>query len=317
MYGCPYGFIYSSTETLSQLQRDPKFSYQPGVIVESVRELAEGVEVSGYESRSRQPVVWQCEKAFLAAGAIPTSRILLRSLEAYEQTVWMKDSQYFLLPLLLLKRMRGASSESLHALSQVFLELFDSSGDEQTVHVQVYSNNDLISQAIGKTFGRLRRPLGPLVRELEERMLVAQGFLHSQHSSRIALRLIKGSGAGQDRLELRGEPNPSAKAVVRKFVRKLLRHTRRIGAMPLAVMLKMAEPGRSFHSGGSFPMAARPQGFQTDLLGRLTGWKRVHAVDATVFPSIPATTITLSVMANAHRIGWAAGQEEPASQQRH
>ena len=41
-----------------------------------------------------------------------------------------------------------------------------------------------------------------------------------------------------------------------------------------------------------------------DLLGRLSGWQRVHAVDATVFPSLPATTITLSVMANAHRIGW-------------
>jgi hypothetical protein len=28
----------------------------------------------------------------------------------------------------------------------------------------------------------------------------------------------------------------------------------------------------------------------------------VHAVDATVFPTIPSTTITYSVMANAHRI---------------
>jgi hypothetical protein len=27
-------------------------------------------------------------------------------------------------------------------------------------------------------------------------------------------------------------------------------------------------------------------------------------VDATVLPSVPATTITFSVMANAHRIGW-------------
>jgi len=28
----------------------------------------------------------------------------------------------------------------------------------------------------------------------------------------------------------------------------------------------------------------------------------VHLLDASVFPSIPATTITLTVMANAHRI---------------
>ena len=100
---------------------------------------------------------------------------------------------------------------------------------------------------------------------------------------------------------------------MRKLVFKLCKQARRIGAMPLPVMLKIAEPGRSFHSGGSFPMSQAPRGFQTDLLGRLPGWKRVHAVDATVFPSIPATTITFSAMANAHRIGWEAARLAPRS----
>ena len=58
-------------------------------------------------------------------------------------------------------------------------------------------------------------------------------------------------------------------------------------------------------------MSTEPRGFQTDLLGRLPGWKRVHAVDATVFPSIPATTITFSAMANAHRIGCEAARQKP------
>ena len=38
-------------------------------------------------------------------------------------------------------------------------------------------------------------------------------------------------------------------------------------------------------------------------VSRLPFVERVHVVDASVFPSLPATTITLSVMANAHRIG--------------
>jgi choline dehydrogenase-like flavoprotein len=53
-------------------------------------------------------------------------------------------------------------------------------------------------------------------------------------------------------------------------------------------------------------MCQNPGDFQADLLGRPTGFSRVHVVDASVFPSLPATTITLSVMANAHRIGSAA-----------
>jgi hypothetical protein len=306
MYGCPYGYIYTSADTVTELQRNPRFSYQPGVVVISVRESAQGVEVAGYDLLTRQPLVWQGSRAFVAAGTIATTGILLRSLGAYDQTAWLKDSQYFLLPLVLFRRVRGATREWLHALSQVFLEVFDPAGRDTTAHVQIYSNNDLISQAIAKTFGPLQRPLGFLVRNFQERLLIAQGFLHSQHSSRIAVSLKRDMPSGRERLELRAELNPAARASVRKLVRRLCLQARHLGAMPLPLMLKIAEPGRSFHSGGSFPMSAQPKGLQTDLLGRPPGWKRVHAVDATVLPSIPATTITFSAMANAHRIGWEA-----------
>jgi choline dehydrogenase-like flavoprotein len=53
-------------------------------------------------------------------------------------------------------------------------------------------------------------------------------------------------------------------------------------------------------------MRREPGESDTDTLGRPPGWDRVHLIDASVLPSIPATTITLSVMANAHRIATAA-----------
>ena len=40
----------------------------------------------------------------------------------------------------------------------------------------------------------------------------------------------------------------------------------------------------------------------TDRLGRLRRWTNIHLVDASVFPTVPATTFTLTIMANAHRI---------------
>ena len=103
---------------------------------------------------------------------------------------------------------------------------------------------------------------------------MAQGYVHSRHSSRIAVCLKKDQGTGKERLELRAELNPLARARVRKLVFKLCQQALRLGAMPLPVMLKIAEPGRSFHTGGSFPMSLEPRGFQTDLLGRLPGWQR-------------------------------------------
>jgi len=55
-------------------------------------------------------------------------------------------------------------------------------------------------------------------------------------------------------------------------------------------------------------MRAQPGELETDTLGRLPRWQRIHLVDASVLPDVPATQITFSVMANAHRIGWQAAQ---------
>jgi hypothetical protein len=50
-------------------------------------------------------------------------------------------------------------------------------------------------------------------------------------------------------------------------------------------------------------MASQPtDANHTDTLGRPFGWQRVHAVDTSVLPAIPATTVGLLTMANAHRI---------------
>jgi hypothetical protein len=272
------------------------------VIVVSVHEVGDEVEISGYDRNTRQPLSWRCQRVFLAAGAIPTTRILLKSLDAYDQTVHLKDSQYFLLPMILMKRIKGASREELHTLSQLFLEIVDANENEPVAHLQIYTQSDLINDALSGALGPIGKVFPPLLRNLQDRMLVTQGFLHSDFSPRIALKLSRGKT--EDRFEVKGEENPVACGHVKRIVRKLFLHSRRIGAVPIPVMLKMAEPGRSFHSGGSFPMAHNPRGFQTDLHGSVPGWKRVHAVDATVLPSVPATTITLSVMANAHRIGW-------------
>jgi choline dehydrogenase-like flavoprotein len=105
-----------------------------------------------------------------------------------------------------------------------------------------------------------------------------------------------------DRLEARGVVNPDTRRRIAAVIKKLSSLARATGAMPLSPMMEVSHPGRGFHHGGSFPMSASPGEFETDLLGRPFGWKLIHVVDATVLPSIPATTITYPVMANAHRI---------------
>jgi choline dehydrogenase-like flavoprotein len=301
MYGCPYGYIYNSEQTLTGLEQNAGFTYRPDAIVTQLREEGENVRIIGYHRTRREPFEFSTRRAYLAAGVVATAKIVLQSLGLHERPVRLKDSQYYLFPLLLTRSGGDVRHESLHTLSQLFIEIFDEQITPRSVHLQVYSYSDLIGQAVRQPFGPVAGVMEGFARSLEKRLLIVQGYLHSDQSSQIAVTLKKGD---PDRLQLQAELNPQVRPTIRRVLRKLRRHGRQMGAWPLSPMLQVAEPGRGFHNGSSFPMRQFPGELETDTLGRLPGWRRIHIVDASVLPDIPATQITFSVMANAHRIGW-------------
>jgi choline dehydrogenase-like flavoprotein len=300
MQGCPYGHIYSAEHTLAELRRHTGFSYRTDTVVGSVEEHAARAVVRGHDRLTRRTVEIGADRVFLAAGVIPTTGMLLRSLGAYDHVVTAQDSQHFLLPLVLLRDAGNVREERLHALSQLFIEILDAGISPYTVHLQVYSFSNIVAGAVRDMLGRLAGPLDFLARQAEARLLVVQGFLHSADSGRIAMAL-RGT-PGSDGLELTALPGERTGTVLRGVMGKLLRNSWRLGAVPLPMLLKTSPIGRSFHVGGTFPMRERPRGLEADVLGRPVGFERVSAVDATVLPTVPATTITLTVMANAHRI---------------
>ena len=90
------------------------------------------------------------------------------------------------------------------------------------------------------------------------------------------------------------------------FVDTARAYGRGLGAAGLTALMparRLNPAGSSFHAGATLPMARTPGPGQSDTLGRPHGLAHLHLVDASCLPAIPATTITLSVMANAHRIG--------------
>ena len=304
MYGCPYGHIYTAASTVRAWRDHPRFRYEPGVVVQRVEESAEGVRVIARRTDGAELPVIEAQRVMVAAGVISTTRILLESLSAYDRPVTIRDSQYFLLPILRWRRAKGVRAEPANVLSQIFVEISDAALGPNTVHVQLYGWNDLLDAGMRQSLGPLALP--GLVRQLGERMVIAQGYLHSDLSPAIEMRVTADASGGPSTVRLRPLANPATRQRVRRVALKLLGQSFRLKGFPLLPMLHVAEPGRGFHSGGSFPMRENPAPFESDLLGRPPGFTRVHAVDATVLPSIAATTITLTAMANAHRIGCAA-----------
>jgi choline dehydrogenase-like flavoprotein len=303
LVGCPLDLIWSATHTVANLSGHPRFSYQPGVVVERVFDVAGGAVAEGRTTSRREPIRLHAGRVLLACGPMGSTRVLLASLEAWDQPVVLRDSAYWLLPLVRAAADRDAADEPGHALAQAFVELDDRTISPHTVHLQLYTYSDLMRGAAQHALGPLARLLGGAVdRHLLTRLVLVQGYLHSVHSGTIEARLGTGADGRAGPLRLTGRVNPQTARVLRRVVRRLVRAAPVLGAVPAAPLLRLGEPGRGYHSGGSFPMSSEPGRFETDRWGRPTGLERVHVVDSTTFPSIPATTITLTVMANAHRI---------------
>jgi choline dehydrogenase-like flavoprotein len=299
--GCPYGLIWSSAHTLSDLLATGQVTYLRRHLVEAFRYEGGQVIVSGKKLDDDSPFSLPAMRLFLAAGVLPTTTLALASLGAYGKSLTLSDSQYYIYPLLKLRKTAEVETERMHTSAQLFMEIDDPSLSPHGVHLQLYGYSSFLREELERTF--LRVPLRSRFfrREFLGRLMVAQGYLHSRHSGRISIRLSRGSD-GKDRLECQTHREFGTVWKVLCVGWILFRQSLLTKALPLFPGVKIPSPGSSYHCGGSLPMSENPGEFETDTLGRLRGFPRVHIVDASVLPSIPATTVTFSLMANSHRI---------------
>lgn len=291
LHGCPYRLIFNAGQALESLLAHPRFEYRSGAIATRFSEQGGAVNVSWGEDQIAG------RRLFIAAGVLPTARLVLRSLDATDRPVRLLDSAHCYLPTLHRWSAGDPAREPIHTLSQAFIEIDDPAVDPHLCHAQVYTWNDTFAADMGQRFGPFAPPAAPLIHLLSRRLLVAQTFLHSDSSGSISLTLDR---AGN--LRSAAVPNPATEPAMTKAARAVGRALGAAGVIPLHRLRRSGRIGTSFHCGGTFPMRSAPRGLETDVWGRPAGLERVHIVDASVFPSIPATTITFTVMANAHRI---------------
>ena len=297
--GCERGAIWNAAGAVAALEKRPGFEYHGGVRVLAIEERPDGVRLhAAREGASRS--VFDGDKVFLGCGPLATARLVCGSFGAPEGGLPLLSQPYFVLPLLLDRDVPGAPEDDLHTLAQLYLELDDAAVSKRPVHLQLYGHNEVIADRL-EAAARWAGPFAGLIeRRFKSRLLAIQGYLHSDEGVPVK---IAARGKGEDCvLTITAGSSSSTKAAIKRVAAKLGRLSGELGFKSLPFMLKIGRPGEGNHAGGSFPMKQAPGMWQTDALGRLQGHERVHLIDSSTFPSIPATTFTYAVMANASRI---------------
>ena len=311
MYGCPYDLIYSSRQSIRKWHGEGKINYEAGVLVEGFKELGDRVEVWGRNLTTGEEWRGEAERLFLGGGVLSSTAMVMRSLGIENRPMEILDSQYFTVPLLSFRGTAGVRESRLHTLAQIFLEIMPAEISKQLIHLQIYTYNDMITRVLQQKAGSLAGFLDPMIRQMEGRLFFLQGYLHSDDSGRLRIKMVTAQD-GQKKFLVEPIVNPKVGGMVKKVLAKLASYLGDLGFCPILPMASLGEPGRGFHSGGSMPMGGDDQSHPivTDRLGRPNGLKRVHVIDASTFPSISATTITLTAMANARRIACEAAELE-------
>ena len=294
-HGCPFELIYNSAHTLSHLLQHSNFTYIKNAVVTDIHELPDSVIISAVDRSSKERSAFAGKRVFVACGPIISTALVMKALK--QERAAFLDSTHVMIPCLMLKGVDGVTKEKLHTLCQLFLKIKHPEVASKEVHLQIYTYMDHYEEKFKNMFKLFYPLLSPLLKKVLNRLIVIQVQFDSSDSHQFEMHLNHASS-----IRLVSLMNAKVKNNIKALAKFLKRNRRSLGFVPMEFMMRQSKITKSFHYGGSMPMREKPQGLETDRWGRPASLQRVHVVDAAVFPSIPAGSITPTIMANAYRI---------------
>jgi ferredoxin len=305
MTGCPYGLIYSASHSMDSLRSRGLLRYRSGLLAVQVGEERDGrVWVDARDSATQRIQRFEADRLFLACGAFGTTRLVVSSLQLFAREVTLQESAQITLPFLSRSPVPDPRTEDQFTLNQFNLVLGRDNEDLDQSQLHFYTYNDAFFAAMPAAL-RWRALQGASTHMLR-RLSVALGYLPSWASPRLRLRAEAGRAAHAELPRItvtRDAPRWASNLLLRSVLTRVSRVAPYLDLWPVLPKLMLSAGAKSYHCGSSFPHTAGARTtLSSDVLGRTGPWQRIHMVDASVFPNVPATTFTLTIMANAHRI---------------
>jgi hypothetical protein len=291
--------VYRPRWTVEELKAKPNFRYVDRHLVLRFDEANDKVRVTARRLDTGKEAVLEARRLVLAAGALGTARIVLRSLGLFDRPVPVVTNPYTYAACLNTNALGLELDDARHSLSQL-TAVFTPEPAARPLHVSVYSYRSLLNFKLMKEIPLAADLSRPLVQALIPALTIL-GIHHPAESDPGQFALLRrGHEGGPDRLEIHFESTAADQAMDRHEP-GLLSTFRAFGCWSV----RRIRPGHgsSIHYGGTLPMSREPSELQTGVDGLLYGTGRVHVADGSLLGSFPAKGLTLTLMAGGDRIG--------------
>jgi len=291
LWGCDKRALYSATEDLAQLQRKSNFHYRSGFLVTQVLGDRHSASIIGGSVQTAERI--SAKKVILAAGTLATTRLALEALDLNQPIALQScPTAAFLLwtPSAL-----GLRREDAFGLGQLSFTL--RLNDEHTGFGSLFSTAGIPVTEFAKRLPFRKRNGIAICRGILSSCVIGNIFLDGALAS-TTLRLDPRGG-----LQISGGYHSTANAMMMLSKTRLIKAFRKMGAVLVPSSFTLGEPGSDIHYACSLPMRVHPTAGETDRFGEVCGLRNVHVVDGACLSRLTEKSHTLTIMANADRIG--------------
>jgi hypothetical protein len=231
-----------------------------------------------------------------------TTRLVLEMQERFDEPVPVIGAPGFAFALCLPERIGASVATREFSMGQIsFTAAGDPGRPADGAYGSLFPASGVPASLVIDRMPLTRPGAVRLFRWLQPSLLLGNCFLHGRYS-RNSARLERG-GNGRPRLVVRGGVSDEHPARCDELRRQLIRAFRKLGALAIPNSFSPIGPGEAIRYAGTLPMRASPGPGEADRFGELHGAQGLHIVDLSIFPAMPAKHHTLTMMANADRIG--------------
>lgn len=286
--------IFSFTDIQKKLLNNKKINYLSGYFLDSYEELDDRVSLKLIDYNNKTEFLI-CDKLFVGAGAVNSSRLFLNSQKIYNFPLKLQSTNSYFLPLVSLSRYKN---ENINSKPGLFLETKLPDNEKGNfIHMQISTlNQKLLNQL--SFFQNNRFFLKKIINFFSSVIYILHINFNSKYSDYYEIYLDENSNLNSKYCI--NKEAPMLFKVLYKRLFNIFIYLKILLIYPFNLKIVQS---KSYYIGGTMPMSKNPKKeFETDLLGRPKNHRNVHFIDSSTFPTIPSTTFALTIMANSVRI---------------
>lgn len=288
---------YCSSISIDKLKKKNNFTYIPGRVISGVYEKGKYIETHAVSLDKQKEYTYKSRFAILAAGSVNTTRILLRSFKLFNYKTSFLTKAHFIIACLQPKTLFKRPDYKEVKIGQLAMSSKETDKGLSSFFIQLYQFNPLaVIKAVKYVF--LPKQIAKKLLSFLAPSLVVADIRFPAFESKNKFCVLKKEKDREFFTFSFKETNKEFESH-KKEIGKIKKQLRTLGLIPL----KVAGDYVTAHYAGGVPFQSVPGKLSANQEGRLHQAKRIYVADSSTWRALPGKSPTLTIMANAQRIG--------------